>query len=178
MNRQTIERHHKNHTAPFTARRSMSDGFAMCLRPTNGRRGGKYHRTGMEWQGWQPRKKPRPQWRAVLQTGSQTFWLGRTPKFRAPPTNHNQPPNTMTPIPKPETIEDQTAKAVDPATTLLACLSCRSHSIPARHANCPYCSERLTADSSNREKDGWQDVKTRIDQAEQKLLDQGVLSIG
>jgi len=84
----------------------------------------------------------------------------------------------MTPIPKPETIEDQTAKAVDPATTLLACLGCRSHSIPARHVNCPYCSERLTADSSNREKDGWQDVKTRIDQAEQKLLDQGVLSIG
>lgn len=40
----------------------------------------------------------------------------RTSKFRAPPTNHNQPLNTMPHTPKPETIEDQTAQAVDPAT--------------------------------------------------------------
>ena len=75
--------------------------------------------------------------------------------------------------------EDQTAQAVDPATPLLACLSCRSHSIPSGCVICPYCAERLTADSdSNSDRNGWEAVKTRIDQAERQLLDQGVLFIG
>ena len=85
----------------------------------------------------------------------------------------------MTPTPKPETNEVPPAKAVDPATPLFGCLSCRSHSIPSGCVICPYCAERLTADSdSNSDRNGWEAVKTRIDQAERQLLDQGVLFIG
>lgn len=81
--------------------------------------------------------------------------------------------------PKLETIEGQPAKAVDPATPLLACLSCKSHSIPSGYVNCPYCSARLMADSnSNKDGEGWEAVKTRIDRAERQLLDQGVMFMG